>query len=213
MDQLDLLKKRWDDANDSFPKYSKKQLQLIIAKRSTSIVKWLLIIAIIEFLVFSGINLLPGVSAQNEQAKMILGEILYHTAYIVHYAVILWFIYRFYLNYTRINTTQPAKSLMENILKTRKTMKWYIWYNLSYMVIFGMVFSSLMFYKDPNIVAAMEQAKQQTSSTVVTLIYMVMILIMLLVMAGLLYGLYSLIYGILLKRLKNNYKELKKMEV
>jgi hypothetical protein len=40
------------------------------------------------------------------------------------------FIYLFYKNYIRISTIASTKQLMKDILKTRKTVQYYVWYNL-----------------------------------------------------------------------------------
>jgi hypothetical protein len=47
------------------------------------------------------------------------------------YGVIVIFIYLFYKNYIRISTIASTKQLMKDILKTRKTVQYYVWYNLA----------------------------------------------------------------------------------
>jgi len=152
MDQLDILKKDWDTQNVSYPKYSKDQIKSMLAQKSTSIVKWLLIIAIIEFIIMTGINFLPGMGKYQDESIFILGEFLYYGSFILHFIVIGYFIFLFFKNYKLIQATQPTRSLMKNILKTRKTMKWYIWYNLGYIFVFGLIASVLMLFKDPRLI-------------------------------------------------------------
>ena len=49
MDNLDLLKKDWKKQEKSIPQLSYDELYKLIWKRSSSIVKWIFFISIIEF--------------------------------------------------------------------------------------------------------------------------------------------------------------------
>ncbi len=212
MDQLDILKKEWD-TQKAYPSYSKEQLKSMLALKSTSIVKWLLIIAIIEFVVLTAINFLPGMSKYHGESIRIMGEVFYYGSYIVHYIVIAYFIFLFYSNYKRIQATQPTRSLMKNILRTRKTMKWYIWYNLAYIFILGIAVSIVMLFKDPKMIEMMQSETVANHQVMFYTIYILFTILVFGVMLSILYGIYSLIYGILLRRLRFNYEELKRMEV
>ena len=48
MKELDLLKKDWKKNSDSFEQISEKEIYKMIHKKSSSIVKWILIISILE---------------------------------------------------------------------------------------------------------------------------------------------------------------------
>jgi len=48
MDELDLLKKDWQNKEEHLPKLSYNELYNMIWKKSSSIVKWILIISILE---------------------------------------------------------------------------------------------------------------------------------------------------------------------
>jgi hypothetical protein len=48
MKELDLLKKDWKKNSDSFEQISEKEIYRMIHKKSSSIVKWILIISILE---------------------------------------------------------------------------------------------------------------------------------------------------------------------
>ncbi|MGJ8684749.1 MAG: hypothetical protein ACSHWW_09000 [Nonlabens sp.] len=214
MDQLDKLKENWNAQEKEYPKINADSIKKMLAQKSTSIVKWLLIIAILEFSLLIGINILYSIFGSPDPAT----EALMHTnfmigSYIVHYAVVIYFIYLFYKNYKNISASQPTRSLMKNIIKTRKTMKWYIWYNIIGGFISGMVGTIYMLNNHPMIIELMESGKMdghETKFYVLSFLFMVLIYA---VFLGLLYLIYMLIYGILLKRLKGNYEELKRMEV
>ena len=53
MEELDLLKKHWNKEEVSFEQVSEKQIYKMIHKSSSSIVKWIFIISILEFLLWS----------------------------------------------------------------------------------------------------------------------------------------------------------------
>ena len=109
----------------------------MVQKRSTSLVKWILIISILEFILPNLLVLFTDLDA----SKRIYTEyglnnvIRYYT--IIHVAIILAFIYVFYRNYRRISADSSIRELLKDILKTRSTVKYYIYYNLTMMGIIG----------------------------------------------------------------------------
>ena len=57
MKELDLLKKDWKKNSDSFQQISEKEIYKMIHKQSSSTVKWILVISILEFTLWSLSNL------------------------------------------------------------------------------------------------------------------------------------------------------------
>ena len=49
MDELELLKKDWKKDNSKYPKLSYDEIYKMILKKSSSIVKWIFIISLLEF--------------------------------------------------------------------------------------------------------------------------------------------------------------------
>ncbi len=49
MDELDLLKKDWNKGDSKYPKLSYNEIYKMILKKSSSIVKWIFIISLLEF--------------------------------------------------------------------------------------------------------------------------------------------------------------------
>src|SRR5690606_41436277 len=47
-----------------------------------------------------------------------------------NYVVILYFIYKFYVNYKKISVTDSSSKLMMPILKVKRTVTQYVWFNL-----------------------------------------------------------------------------------
>ena len=53
MDELELLKKDWKKDHTDFPKLSYNEIYKMILKKSSSIVKWIFIISLLEFAFWS----------------------------------------------------------------------------------------------------------------------------------------------------------------
>ena len=210
MDNLDLLKEDWKKQEANLPHLSYEQLYKMIWKRSSSIVKWIFLISIIEFLFFALLNIFLSddeLTQRLEQYNLTTFNTVYN---IVHYLITFFFIYRFYMNYRGINTTDNASQLMDSILKTRKTVRNYIAFVLissafAYVLVMYMIVNSeeyMLGDKTADAFGTTEWAVFIGTSTVMLALFL-----------GALWLLYRLIYGILLKRLNRNYKELKKLEV
>ena len=119
--------------------------------------------------------------------------------------------YLFYKNYRNIAVTENTKVLMEKILKTRKTVKQYVIYNLSMiaLVILLGIIMELSTSPETQILLTDIESKGENNIFIFYLIITIVSLIAIAVILSLFLGFYYLIYGLLLKRLKKNYKELK----
>ncbi len=213
MDELELLKKDWKKGENNFPKLSYNQIYKMILKKSSSIVKWIFIISILEFVFWVAISFLLKYTGFADD----IGDIESNTAFIlmsvISYIILAYFFYRFYMNYRTINTTDNATTLMENILKTRRTVKQYVGFNLIAMVVSVGVLLPYFMEQDPETQTIIEQATANGELLKFYAGIIIVTLLMLAVAIGLILLFYYLIYGILLKRLNKNYRELKKLEV
>jgi hypothetical protein len=93
----------------------------MIHKKSSSIVKWILIISILEVLLWTCLSFCfdsDGYLKKIEQAEIIT---LLTVLNYFNYGVVLAFIYVFYKNYIAISTTVSTKQLMHDILKTENS--------------------------------------------------------------------------------------------
>lgn len=211
MDELDLLKKDWNKQQANYPKLTFDQIYKMIWKRSHSIVKWIFYISLIELLAGTIINIIfSGDKYWEDIEKNNLGEAV-TIIYIVSYAITFYFIFRFYKNYRRISTTDDAATLMKNILKTRKTVKFYIGYVLISSAITVIGISGFMILKHSN--KDVESISKYAFDTVDWLRFIGVSVLVLGVILGIIWLFYRLLYGILLKRLKRNYIELRKLEM
>lgn len=129
-----------------------------------------------------------------------------------NYVVILWFIYNFYKNYIKISTTVSTKQLMQDILKTRKTVKYYVWYNLGMIVVSLIAGFIIAFAYNPKMNLLKNKIAHETNYHTLC-VTLGVILLTIIVIVGLFWLFYRLLYGILLRKLYSNYKELKKIDL
>ena len=59
MDELELLKKDWQKQEQGLPKLSYDQIYNMIWKKSSSVVKWIFYVSIVEFLFWITISFIP----------------------------------------------------------------------------------------------------------------------------------------------------------
>jgi len=216
MEELDLLKKAWQKDTHSFQQVSENEIYQMIHKRSSSIVKWILIISILEFVFWNIISLM---CLGDSYIKTKYGEDIFplvskiNTVYnVISYIVVAIFIYLFYVNYRRISATTSTKQLMGDILKTRKTVQLYVWFNIAFFVVGTLI----LLYVEFNFGAkyAPLMAKIHNDSGYMTLFKSLgIILAFMLGIVVLIWLFYKLIYGILLGKLNKNYKELQKIDL
>ncbi len=206
MDELELLKKDWKKQEGVLPRLSYKDIYQMILKKSSSMVKWIFIISVLEFLLWASIDIIFRLSGKYDDLAGLEVPGFSIISIIISYCILIYFMVRFYLNYKRIQATDSAKVLMQNILKTRRTVKHYVWFNLSYVALTTIsLVTYLAFFTD--------QFSNQSSEEGVSVFLVIVITIVVLAIAlGLVALFYRLIYGILTSRLKNNYKELEKLE-
>ena len=99
------------------------------------------------------------------------------------------------------NWNMKSSLLMNKILKTRKTVRNYVFFNLSYLALTMIVVT----------IASININIEDLSNKQILLVVFLM-LIATLIILGLFWLFYQLLYGILLKKLNRNYKELAKLE-
>ncbi|MDO5981729.1 hypothetical protein [Flavivirga spongiicola] len=213
MDELDLLKKDWNKDDNKYPKLTYDEIYKMILKKSSSIVKWIFIISLLEFVFWTFISFLLKDAESMKRFEQLDSDAIFTPLIVIGYIILAVFFYLFFRNYRRISTTDNAKVLMENILKTRKTVKQYVAFNLIYLVVatFAALFVELN--QDQLIIAKIEQASANGEVFKFYAIFIIVAVLFLAVAIGLLLLFYWLVYGILLKHLNRNYKELKRLDI
>ena len=209
MKELDLLKKDWQKNSDSFEQISEKEIYNMIHQKSSSIVKWILIISILEisFWTFSNLFLNTDDVLQKINHPEIVTALEILTYF--NYAVALFFVIIFYKNYKTISTTVSTKLLMGAILRTRKTVQYYVWYNLGMIVITAILSFFIAFVYNPDMAFIREKLAVNGKAMFVTIGLSMLVAC---AFFGLFWCFYRLLYGTLLRRLYANYKELKKID-
>ncbi len=215
-DALEFLKKDWKRKGAQLPKLSYDEIYKMLWKKSSSLVKWIFYISIFELILTLSLNLIFLDDSYFENAAQL--QIPYYKtsiiiSEIISLGILGFFMLKFYRNYKKITITDDAKTLMERIIKTRATVKNYIKVALSFMAFYMIFLCGMLLFGDTEL---HQKVIELTTNTSAILVWIVTILIVLIIIAAtvlIFWLIYQLIYGILLKRLKHNYKELKKMEV
>lgn len=200
MENLDNLKDLWKNQEESTIRFTEKDIHKMVQKKSSSIVKWILIISLLEFILPNLIFLFTDFNATKqfyEQYGLTTTMMIYSA---LHISIIFLFIYVFYKNYRNISAGSTVRILLSDILKTRRTVKYYIYYNLTIMGIIGLH----IFY------AVFNSAEFQNSlASGTSMVQIWIVSIMFLCMALLIFWLfYRVLYGFFLKKLKRNYASL-----
>ena len=204
MDELEILKKDWKKNENAFDQVTEKEIYGMLHKRSSSIVKWILIISILEFLFLRLLDL--SIFLDDEYSNRMKEHHIYDFEKFVtifNFVVLLVFIYYFYRNLKAINSSSSVKKLMQDIINTRKIVKYYVWYNLVLVGITSAIVIYSQFMYDKNINQLYD--KYQLFFILGGFFFVIIILL-------LFWLFYRLLYGILLRRLQKNYNELKKID-
>jgi magnesium-transporting ATPase (P-type) len=211
MDELELLKKDWGKQDSTYKQLSTNDIYPMLQKKSSSIVKTLFYISIGELVFWILINTIPYFSSDSYREKLdavYSNDTILVGLTIISYPVILLFIYLLFKSHKAISVTDNAKKLMESILKTRRVIKYYVIYNLVMAfvsMVVGLYFSIIHNPKLSETISHFNQ--KQLMMTYAIMIGCVAVFVVII------WLFYKLLYGLLLKRLNRNYKELKKLEV
>jgi len=200
MDLLDNYKKAWDNQPEEMKKISALEIYKMTQAKSSSIVKWIFVIGLLEFAFMILSTFIFDVS-NDEKIMMAMG--VYELVQISQYLtipVLFYFLFLFYKNYKNISSIDNTMKLMTKIRKTRITVRNYVIFNLLYIVYIAAIMTFGM-------VETPQGSFQNTPGWIIVLIMMLVTVIMLL----LFWGFYQLLYGILLNKLNRNYIELAKL--
>jgi hypothetical protein len=200
MKELDLLKKDWQKSEASFEQLSEKDIYVMLHKKSSSIVKWILIVSILEFVILNGLGwLLPDpYHSKYDELHPYLSMLE-----IFNYGMNLGFIVLFYKNYKTISIFNNATLLIQHILSTRKIVNYYIYWNIFITGFIG-AFAFIDGWNNSN--TKVDDIPEHGSAMVLPFV-LAMLFIMLFI-----WGFYKLLYGNFLSKLKKNYQELQQKE-
>lgn len=204
MENLENLKDLWKNQEESKIRFSKDDISQMVQKKSTSIVKWILIISLLEFILPNLLFIFTdSESTKQFYATYGLSNIMMFYS-VIHIIVIIGFIFIFYKNYRNINVGSTVKILLSNILKTRRTVKHYIYYNITIFGIIGLT----MLQKVYSSVEYQNKLAEDTSMLKIWVISVILLSLVLFVF----WVFYRIIYGFFLRKLKKNYATLLNQE-
>jgi NADH:ubiquinone oxidoreductase subunit K len=210
MDELDQLKSAWKTQDYSEHKVSTKDIFKILHTRSSSYVKWIFYISIIEVLVINSFVLFTDFDKSLEVFDGMGLHNFFLISTTLSYVIIIGFIYIFYRNYKTIKVDSNARTLMNNIIRTRKTVKYYIYYNIAAIALSSAYTYYVIFSNDENIRLYKQATNMGDNFSNTALLIILIISILVIVALFLLF--YRVIYGILLRRLKKNFEELELLD-
>lgn len=206
MKELDLLKNDWQKNNSSFVPIQEVELYKMLHKKSSSIAKRIFVISVFEILFWTGISLFIHTDTYSTNIQI---ELFFEIFNYFNYVVIFIFIYLFYRNYLAISTLVSTNKLMNAILKTRKTVQYYVWYNLI-IVFISMLIGFYIGFTNNTKTLIIKDDFTVNNTNLFVLIAIVVVCIG--IVFGLFWLFYKLLYGGLLRKLLSNYKELEKIE-
>lgn len=215
MDELDLLKKDWQKKEEHLPKLSYDAIHKMTWKKSSSVVKWILIISLLELVLPNLLLLLPVGTDDWSTENLGLMSNYYKGFSIFYYIVVCYFIFQFYKRYKEISVLDNSKNLMRKIIKTRKTVKHYVIFCLAMILVFFAIFI-ISFYVNDTILLSFEGIADKAKE--VPLAKLKVAAAWVFALGGIAFavfmgGVYFLLYGLLLRKLKSNYSELRRLEV
>ncbi|PQJ78525.1 hypothetical protein [Polaribacter porphyrae] len=213
MDVLENYKKAWSKQTEVAEKVSTNEIYKMAHSKSSSIVKWIFIVGILEFIFWITINIFtPDSYSFFEIYKDLNLETLINIFTILHYIVIIGFLYLFYKNYTKISIADNTKKLIHKILRIRKTVRNYVYYNLAIIVLTSIIINIVVFSDEDKMNKFFNPENLTMSINEMITLSVISQLIALVIILALFWLFYKLVYGILLKKLNRNYKELIKLD-
>ncbi len=215
---IDDLKKSWQE--QKVPEvYQTSEIEAMLNKKSRNYVKYIFWISLVEFLLFFGITVYYIFWGDNSQSLInILKKIgikinydikinIKHLHFITVSITLLitsYFIIIFYLNYRKIKIECNLKNLILQIIKFKKTVNAFILINIILLILFTFVITFFTVYslKIQNI--------HLQNSTIIGFYVGTAISLAFGIVLVLLY--YRIVYGIIMRRLNKNLKQLQKIE-
>lgn len=201
MDGLDILKQDWKNQEKNLPNFKAKEIYAMLKKKSSSLVKWIFIVSILEFAFWIALEIFSSVQGYNDIFNKMDIDVVYNAIMIFNYAIILGFIAIFFYNYQQIKITDNARRLMKKILITRKTVQYYVWFNIIFFAITFMLMNFL-------VIQNMEEFQD-----INIWIFMGIMFGIMLIFIGIIWLFYRLLYGFLTRKLHKNYKQLQNLDL
>lgn len=215
---LDELKKSWQDQN-KVTRYKNDEIREILNRRSRSYVKYIVWISIGELLLFLLLNTFAILNHDNGEdyiaqlkklgvvpsSGMLFNFHLFYNVFkFLGLLISVSFIWIFVSNYKRINVESNLKRFILQIMSFKKAVNRFILLNILLIVVFLMVVSILPIYYISSQNVVLESGEYAG--------FIVGMAVGTIVSIGLLVLYYRLVYGIIMRRLGKNLKQLEDIE-
>jgi len=217
MMELDGLKNIWNkQTTGDSEKISTVEIYKMIHAKSSTTVKWIFIISLIELGLGFVVGIISvyfdGYQKEIEHLKSLGVYGYFEIASIFIYIVILGFIGVFFYQYRKISVVKNIRKLIHTIVNTRKVVRSYIIFNLGSFAIISTIVALFEFstsYKETLILKGVEDPEISLKIWGVALLLTVFLVG---ISTLLFWFLYKLIYIRLLKKLHKNHQELLELE-
>lgn len=204
---LNVLKIAWNNINAN-TYIEDLELRRIIQLNSNSIVKRIFIISLIEFALSILPFFLDGKEFFNKEILDVQNsKIMVYLDY-CYYAIFIFFIVQFYLNFKKINAHSNLNELSKNILKTRKSVYNYIYVSLIIFNLNAIVFAYLYLNSNSSYQNFISHSNSQNSPFTFQLIFYGILIVFLSVITYSVWLIYKILYLKLIKKLDQNFNEL-----
>ncbi|MCE3076858.1 MFS transporter [Chryseobacterium gwangjuense] len=215
---LDSFKKTWQEQPVQ-EKYDNTEILQMLNKKSRNYVKYIFWISVVELLFFSGIGLfyllqneesnsflklLERLGAQKTPEIIASFDTIYFAIKILSLLVTAYFVFKFYQNYRKIKIEENLKGLITRIIKFKTTVNAFIFISIAILIAFIITFTAFIFY------AMNSQNIEPKSSDLMVVIVVIILSTVLCVLLIWLY--YKLVYGIIIRKLDKNLKQLKDID-
>jgi uncharacterized membrane protein len=160
-------------------------------------------VSILEFVILNGISLLINDPKYDTFLRM---HPFINFLEKFNYVVIVVFIYLFYRNFKSISVLNSSKTLIKHILKTRKIVTYYIYWNIIIGGITGALSGVESFNEGYNNGNGSKTTGLDENNCIVIVLFSILLMVVI-------WLFYKVLYGRFLSKLKENYKELKKIDL
>ncbi len=208
INDLKALKKNWKSVDLETKTLKSTELKHIIHQSSNSIVKKIFIISVIEF----SLAILPLFFKSNyylsKEIIEIQNNIYFACSDYVYYTILLYFILQFYNNFRKINVRSNLNDLSKNILRTRKSVYYYIYSSLFIFNLNSIVFVFLYLKNNSTYKNFVDLHESQNNLVIFQIILLILIISILTIISFVIWLIYKALYLRLIKKLNKNVIEL-----
>lgn len=215
---LDSFKKTWQEQPVQ-QKYDNNEILKMLNRKSRNYVKYIFWISVVEFLFFTVLGLFYIIQDKESNSFLSILERLgakkttelegfldsiYVVLKVLSLSITAYFVFKFYQNYKKIKIEENLKKFILRIIQFKKTVNAFILINILLLIAFTSVFTVFVFY------ILKTQHIEVNNSNLMIFIIGTIVSTALAVLLIWLY--YKIVYGIIMRKLDKNLKQLKDID-